>query len=81
MKNIFIFHNINILHNVNINILQSSKEEKMSSWVKAASLRMEKEDTLETNKKRKWTLERTESPENVKLINLGHILNEYQSSD
>ena len=40
---------------------------------------MERQDTLKTIKERKWILQRTEGPRDVKLINLGHTLNEEQS--
>ena len=53
----------------------------MRSGVKAASVRMEKQDALKTVKGRKWVLQKTEGPEDVKLINPGHTLNEYQSCD
>lgn len=33
---------------------------------------MEKQDALKTIKGRKWILQKTEGPENVKLISLGH---------
>ena len=51
----------------------------MRSGVKAASGRMEKQDTLKNIKGGKCMLQRTAGPEDVKLINLGHTLNEYQS--
>lgn len=47
--------------------------------MKAASGRVERQDALKTIEGRKCMLQRTAGPEDVKLINLGHTLNEYQS--
>ena len=47
--------------------------------MKAASGRMEKQHALKNIKGGKCMLQRTAGPEDVKLINLGHTLNEYQS--
>lgn len=47
--------------------------------MKADSGRMENQDALKTIKGRKCMLQRTAGPEDAKLINLGHTLNEYQS--